>query len=348
MVSRDASPLVSVVVPNFNGAKFLETCLTSLEQQTFKDFELLIVDNASEDNSLEIVRRKAPSALVVRQSRNTGFAAAANAGIRSARGEWIAALNNDTEVAHTWLEELYAATSRHPLADFFASRILDFVDRKKIYSAGDCFLRIGVGYRRGQEMPDGDGYHEEIKIFSACGCGALYRKSTLEAFGGFDERFFAYLEDVDLGLRLQAAGMQGYYVPSAVLYHRGGGTSGGEFSPLAVRLLSRNSILLLIKNIPYWILARCGLRILARQASWLIRVLAHLRLGSYLRGLAGILPLIPSMLRERASQRKYWKESPNRLWETILDSEALARRDYQAHPIPSPSRFLSWYFERFR
>jgi GT2 family glycosyltransferase len=104
------------------------------------------------------------------------------------------------------------AIQTHTEADFFACRILDFGDPGRLYSAGDCFLRAGVGYRRGQEQWDREEFHQECEIFSASGCAALYRKSALEMTGGFDERFFAYLEDVDLGLRLQSAGCRGCVV----------------------------------------------------------------------------------------------------------------------------------------
>jgi GT2 family glycosyltransferase len=339
------SPLISVVIPNFNGAAHLENCLRSLVLQTYGRGEIIVVDNGSRDASLAVVRRVAPQARILALDRNVGFAGAVNRGIEAAHGDWIAVLNNDTEAAPDWLAECARGIERHPEAGFFACRILDFGQRDRIYSAGDCFLRFGVGYRRGQEQRDGAEYAAELPVFGACGCAALLSKSTLESAHGYDEDFFAYLEDVDLALRLQAAGARGYYLPAAAVYHVGGATSGGEFAPLAVRLRTRNAILLLLKCLPVSILARCAPFIAAGQAAWLIRVLRRHRLLSYLRGLAGVFPLMPRMLARRRSLRPLWKESGHNLWPAILESEMLARRDFR-HAGPEQSRLLSWYFRK--
>jgi GT2 family glycosyltransferase len=338
--------LISIVIPNYNGAACLEICLHSLLPQLDDQAELLVVDNASSDHSIETIRRLAPQARILPQARNLGFAAAVNQGIRAAQGEWIAVLNNDTEVAADWLAACVAAIERHPEASFLACRILDYHHRDRVYSAGDCFLRAGLGYRRGQEQPDGEEYGRETPIFSACGCAALYRKTALEAAQGYDEHFFAYLEDVDLGLRLQAAGALGYYVPGARVYHLGGATSGGEFAPLVVRLGTRNAILLLLKSIPGRILLRCIPMILAGQAFWFGRAVVHGRLLSYLRGLAGIFPLLPVMLGRRRDLRRLWRSAGPRLWRSILESEKLARQDFLPHR-ERRSHFLAWYFRWF-
>ena len=346
MVSRETI-LISVVIPNYNGSAFLETCLKSLERQTYRGFEVVFVDNASQDDSLEIVRRLAPWAVILEQSQNLGFSGGVNAGVRVAHGEWIAVLNNDTEASEDWLEECLAALERHPAVSFLACRILDFRDRRLLYSAGDCFLRTGIGYRRGHGQIDAPAYQREAEIFSACGCAALYRKSALEAAGGFDQKFFAYMEDVDLALRMQAAGAHGYYVPHAVVFHLGGGTSGGESSRLTVRLHTRNSVLLLLQSVPAVIVWRCLPMIVLGQAAWLARVVARGRLLSYLRGLAGVLPLLPSALDRRRPMRALWRKSRNDLWRGILKSENLARMDFPARNPDHPSTFLHWYFRLF-
>ncbi len=346
MTPLPGSPHISVVIPNYNGAACLEDCLQSLMRQVDARAEVLVVDNASRDASVEIVRRLAPQARILPQEQNLGFAAAINLGVRSARGEWIAVLNNDTEVAPDWLAECLAAIERHPDASFLACRILDYRNRDRIYSAGDCFLRAGIGYRRGQEQPDGPEYQREVPVFAACGCAGLYRRTVLEAAGGYDERFFAYLEDVDLGLRLQAGGALGYYVPQARVFHLGGATSGGEFAPLAVRLRTRNALLLLIRSVPGSILFRCLPMILAGQISWLGRAAFHGRLWSYLRGLAGALILSPLMFRSRRDMRRLWRQAGNRLWLSILESENLARRDFAPEGTRT-SHFLAWYFRMF-
>jgi GT2 family glycosyltransferase len=344
MISSAESHLISIIIPNHNGTPCLEACLQSLQRQDYHATELLVVDNASEDESLEVIRRTAPQAVVLRQAQNLGFAGAVNAGLRLARGEWIAVLNNDTEVAADWLFECMAAAERHPDAGFLACHILDFHKRDSVYSAGDCFLRAGIGYRRGQELADSEDYQQDREIFSACGCAALYRREIFEKAGGYEDRFFAYLEDIDLGLRLQASGCRGYYVSRARVYHLGGMTSGGEFSPLAVRLRTRNALLLLLKSLPLRFLFRCAPMIMAAQLVWLARVFARARFWSYLRGLGEAVVLAPPMLSKRTQLRPFWRRDSDRLWQAILESESLARKDFSGKAGQSVSTFLKWYF----
>jgi GT2 family glycosyltransferase len=338
-------PLISVVIPNYNGSGFLENCLRSLLAQTYQRTEIVVVDNASQDASGKVVESVAPKATLLKMDRNLGFAGAVNAGIRHSHGEWVAVLNNDTVAHPEWLAECARAIAGHPDAVFFACRILDLADRTKIYSAGDCYLRAGIGYRRGQDQKEREEFRREGPIFAACGCAALYSRQALETTGGFDDRFFAYLEDVDLGLRLQVNGYHGYYLPRAEVCHHGSGTSGGEFSTFSVQMRTRNSVLLLLKSLPGKVLLRCLPMIALAQVSWLLRVFAHMRLGSYLRGLGGALRLAPAMIRERARLRPAWRQSGAHLWQEILKSESLARNDFSGDR--GDSKFLKWYFRLF-
>jgi len=347
MDSTTNLPLISIVIPNFNGARYLENCLRSLQSQTHTKIEIVVVDNASEDNSAAMIQAVAPEAILLQQTRNLGFAGGADAGIRACHGEWIAVLNNDAEAARDWLAECVHAIHRHPDAAFLAGKILEFSNRRRLFSAGDCYLRAGIGYRRGQEQQDGINFQEECEIFSASGCAALYRRDVLAKMEGYDEDFFAYLEDVDLGLRLQAAGYRGYYVPRAEVYHYGAATSGGEFSPLAVRLRTRNSLLLLFKSVPAMIVLRCLPMIFAAQASWGLRAIAHRRLASYIKGLGGAFFLAPSMIMKRSTLRPYWRKSRREFWQRILQSESLARTDFNSEETKPISLFLHWYFRLF-
>jgi GT2 family glycosyltransferase len=346
MNSTTNLPLISVIIPNHNRAAFLANCLRSLHSQNYPYTEIIVVDNASQDESLEVARTVFPTAILISNNRNLGFAGGVNTGIRSALGDWVAVLNNDTEVAENWLFECARAIEDHPDAGFFACRILQFSDPHRVYSAGDCYLRAGIGYRRGQDLQDREDFRRERRIFSASGCAALYRKEILEDLGGFDDRFFAYLEDVDLGLRLQSAGYHGYYLPRAEVFHHGGATSGGEFSQMAVRLRTRNSLLLLLKSTPWRFLVRCFPMILLAQLWWMFRVLAHHRVGSYLRGIAEACLLVPAMIRDRAKMRPSWKSSMRGVWEEILNSESLAHEDFVAGSEQS-SVFLKYYFRLF-
>jgi GT2 family glycosyltransferase len=346
MNASAAQPLISVVIPNYNGAAFLEACLASLLRQTYSNREILVVDNGSRDASVEIIRRVAPQARVLLLQRNLGFAGGVNAGVRVATGDWIAVLNNDTEAAPDWLEQFVSALARYPQAAFLACRILDFEERNVLYSAGDCFLRSGIGYRRGQGRRDGVAYHRDVEIFSAGGCACLYRKAVLLEANGYDENFFAYLEDVDLGMRLVAAGYRGNYVSQAVVFHRGGATSGGEFSSLTVRLRTRNALLLL-KNFPHGSIWRWWPIVLAGQLVWLARVLAHGKLWSYLVGLGSVVAKIAVIFRGRRWMKLLGSGASYRLRAAILASESLARRDFNSSLDEQSSAFLKWYFRFF-
>ena len=347
MNSTSNLPLISIIIPNYNGSRYLENCLKSLRSQTYGRTEIVVVDNDSEDESITIARSVAPEATVLVQNQNLGFAGGVNAGIRFSRGDWIAVLNNDTEATPEWLSECVRAIQDHPDASFLACRILSLADRNRIYSAGDCFFRAGIGYRRGQEQKDHEEFRQECEIFSASGCAGLYRREVLNSAEGFDERFFAYLEDVDLGLRLQAKGCRGYYVPAAKIYHRGAGTSGGEFSPLAVRLRTRNSLLLLLKSLPGTIFLRCLPMIIFAQLSWLLRVIVHQQLMNYMKGLVNTFSLAPAMIKERPKMHPYWRSSGGQLWRRILQSESLVRKEIKSVPAERVSLFLKWYFRLF-
>jgi len=346
MNSTTNLPLISIIIPNHNGAKYLSDCLQSLRSQTFRNSEIIVVDNASSDESLRVAQSFECS--LIQNSSNLGFAGAVNRGIHRARGEWVVVLNNDTELPPDWLAECVRGIESHAEAVFFACKIMDFTDHSRLFSAGDCYLRAGIGYRRGQELADRPEFSRECRIFSASGCAALYRRDILLELGGFDERFFAYLEDVDLGLRIQAAGYCGFYLPRAKVYHVGAGTSGGEFSALAVRLRTRNSLLLLTKSVPASFLLRCLPMIAYMQFSWTARVIAHWQPGSYLRGLIEALIAVPAMVRARARMRAAWKMAKQRLWQEILDSEHQARADFSEEIKESRSIFLRWYFRVFR
>jgi GT2 family glycosyltransferase len=336
-------PQITVVIPNYNGAGFLERCLRSLREQSVAPSGIILVDNGSTDASLDIAVRVAPDARVLSLASNKGFAGAVNEGLRAATTDWVAVLNNDTETDPQWIAACHAAIRRHPDAAFLACRIHDDRRRKVLYSAGDCLLRAGIGYRLGQDQTVRADHLEECEVFAACGCAALYRRAALEAVGGFDERYFAYLEDVELGMRFQSWGHQGWYVPEAIVYHVGGGTSGGEFSELAVRLRTRNS-LILARSLPDALFWRWLPMIALAQAFWAARALAHGRLGSYA---AGIAEWLHSSGSPAPGTREAVFRSAGAFRRAVLASEDRARRDVRLGRGEYRSSFLNWYFRLF-
>jgi len=250
-----AQAQVSVVILNWNGLRYLERCLTSLQAQTFTDFEVILVDNGSTDGSVEWVRERFPQVRLICNESNAGFAAGNNQAIRASQAEYLVTLNNDTHVEPDWLGALVGAVEGEPSVGMCASKML-FADRPEtINSTGISLDPVGIAWdRRGGEPDDapeaGDAAEAGlVEIFGPCAGAALYRRAMLEQVGLFDEGFFAYLEDADLAWRARLAGWRCMYVPKARVYHVHSAT-GREGSPFKSRLLGRNKVWTIAKNYP--------------------------------------------------------------------------------------------------
>ncbi len=240
---------ISLVIPNFNGAHWLRTCLDSLLCQTHPADEIIVVDDASTDDSVALVRQHYPQVKLIVRETNGGFCATANDGLRAARGDLIALLNNDTECDSRWLAALSTATEANPKIGIGASKLLFFDQRNRVNSAG-LFLRVdGVGRDIGFNQLDGDEFSHARFVFGASGGAAIYRRELLEEIGLFDEDFYAYAEDLDLSFRAQLRGWACLFMPSAIVYHRVGATYAIE-SAIKVYHSSRNMLTVLIKNLP--------------------------------------------------------------------------------------------------
>ena len=261
-------PLFSVVIPNWNGAHHLPVCLDALRGQTYPRVEVIVVDNNSADGSLALLDREYPEVKVLPLPENRGYAGGVNAGITVAGGEILVVLNNDTEADPRWLEELWAALERHPEAGSATSKILLFDQRRIINSAGDLYGVDGIPVNRGVWEEDRGQFDQEEPVFSPCGGACALRRSMLDDLaskgqqGPFDEDFFAYCEDVDLGWRAQLAGYTCIYVPTAVVYHRLSATGGGK---IASYYTGRNFLYVLVKNYPSSLFKRHWRRVLLAQ-----------------------------------------------------------------------------------
>jgi hypothetical protein len=291
---------VAVVIPNWNTREFLGVCLASLRRQTFGDFETILVDSASTDGSVEFVNENFPETRTIALPENQGFSGAVNAGIEASDAELVVLLNNDTEQDPGWLAALVRAADTHPEAGLFASKLVDFGDRRLLDGAGDALRRSGLPYRLGHGEMDRGQFGSEEFVFGACAAAALYRRSVLAEVGLFDEDFFAYCEDGDLSFRAQLAGHRCLYVPDSVVYHVGGASTGGKRSPTAIRLGTRNGLLLLSKNLPRPLVWGFLPSILLGQILRLLVVsLSSGGLRAHLAGLAEAWRLLPKMLDKR-------------------------------------------------
>jgi GT2 family glycosyltransferase len=295
---------VTVVIPNWNGERFLSLCLGSLREQTFEDFEVVLVDNGSNDNSVAFVDHNFPEVRVLSLGENKGFSAAVNAGIEASHAEYVALLNNDTETDPRWLHELVLAAEAYPEAGLFASKMVDFNDRHVLDGAGDALRRSGLPLRLGHGEPDRGQYDQTTSVFGACAGAALYRREMLDDIGLFDEDFFANCEDGDLSFRAQLAGYRCRYAPEAVIYHVGSATFGVR-SQTATRLGTRNSLCLLVKNLPTPLVPGLLPFVVAGQLSRLVVTASTSTLRAHLEGLAGALRLLPLMLKKRREIQKH-------------------------------------------
>jgi GT2 family glycosyltransferase len=295
--STTPSP-VSVVLPNWNGRAWLPGCLESLRRQLLPAAEVLVIDNGSGDGSLDYLRSEHETVRVHALKRNTGFAHAANVGLAAARSEFVALINTDVVLEEDWLERMESALRGRPDVASVACKMLWLGDRTRVYDAGDILRRDGACEQRGRFARDDGRWDARGEVFGPCAGAALYRRSVVLSAGGFDERYFAYLEDVDLALRLRLGGWSCVYEPVVAL-HAGEGSSaqltGGHH-----RLVTRNTLFLIAKSFP----ARWLPWVAYRQLAWAWHALRERRMAAHLAGLCAVLPLMPAALRERDRLRR--------------------------------------------
>ena len=286
---------VSVVIPNYNGIAYLDGVLASLEHQTIKDFEVIVVDNGSTDGSTSFIDANYPWVHVIGLSDNFGFSKADNEGIYASRAPYVLLLNNDTEVETDFVEEMLSAIKRHKKAFSCSARMIQFFDRDKLDDAGNYYNALGWAFARGKGR-DIHTYEKEEKIFAACAGAAIYRKKIFEKIGYFDEEHFAYLEDTDVGYRARIYGYENWYAPKAKVYHVGSGTSGSRYNQFKTRYSSRNNVYLIYKNMP---ILQIILNLPLLACGFAIKILFFFMKGMGREYLAGIKNGIQISKRER-------------------------------------------------
>ncbi|TGU70221.1 glycosyltransferase family 2 protein [Geomonas terrae] len=241
---------VSIIIVNWNGLVHLPECLDSLAAQSFKDFEVIVVDNGSSDGSVAYLEGR-PEVRLVALKENKGFADGNNAALPFARGEYLVTLNNDTKAEPDWLEKLVSVAEAHPDAGMVGCRILSYQEPERVDSLGMavCLDGMSRGNSRGRRFAEvSPAAAPEILFPSAC--VALYRRAMIDEIGFFDGDFFAYCEDTDLGLRGRVAGWRAVLARDAVVYHKYSMT-GGALSPFKLYLVERNHFYAALKNLPF-------------------------------------------------------------------------------------------------
>ncbi len=329
-----------MVIVNWNRKDLLRACLNSLAAQTFSDFEVVVVDNGSDDGSSVLVREIASSfprpIRLLENRENLGFCAANNQGFAVSQSEYVALLNNDAEADPGWLEALHEAIRVKPDVGesdvgMVASKILVWEDPRIIDKCGHLIYPDGQNRGRGSGQVDKGQFNRQEEVLWPDGCAALYRRAMLDEVGGFDEEFFAYADDAELGLRGRIAGWNCLYAPGAVVRHHRGATLGLG-SARRLTLIERNRVLLVVKLFPWNLLWANGAYHLVRIGAGMAAALrgkGEIRrypgpkgkltaATALIKGTLSALPLIPSMIRKRRAFRSKHRLSPKQVKRLLL------------------------------
>ena len=320
----------TLIIVNWNSWDILSQCLEKLKSQTFQNFNVMVIDNASNHSVPNGLLSRYPNATLIQNQFNRGFAAANNQAISLTRdSEWVVLLNPDAFPESNWLQQLIDAAEKNPDYAMFASRQLMDANCHLLDGDGDVYHISGLVWREGHGKKMNDAVRESHEVFSPCAAAALYRRDALISAGGFDEKFFCYIEDVDLGFRLRLMGYRCLLIPSAVVHHIGSATSGGQQSDFAVYHGHRNLVWTYMKNMPGWLFWACLPLHLAMN---LVTVLVFVWRGQgrvILRAKRDALLGLPKMWRKRQEIQKRRVVSIGEIWRA-LDKRILGRYDSQA------------------
>jgi GT2 family glycosyltransferase len=292
-------PGVTAVVLNYCGRRLLEVVLPSLVAQTYEALEIVVVDDASTDDSLAYLAREWPRVRVVANPVNVGVSAALNLAVDASTTPLVALLNSDLELEPDWTSEMVRALIQTPDAASAACKLRNYHRRAELDGAGDLITTRGTARSRGQGEEDSGQFDRPESVVAPTAGAALYRRDAFGLVGPFDETFRAYYEDVDWGLRAQLAGLRCVYVPSAVAYHMGSATTGGTGNPVVYGLLRRNHVAVVVKDFPASVLLRHLPGILHHQLGGLVLSARTGRLGLHLRALGDAAVALPGWLRSR-------------------------------------------------
>lgn len=334
MAAEPRAITVSAVIPNMDRADLLARALRSLFAQRLPqhvELEAIVVDNGSRDNSAEVASELGARAVLL--GSNHGVSRALNIGIEAGQGEWVALLNNDVDLAPNWLARMLSGAVRSG-AWFATGKVFDASRRHLLDGAGDAVCRGGAAWRLGSGRPDGSEYSKRRPTFFPSATAALFRREFFDRAGLFDESFFAYLEDVDLGMRAATSDLRGVYLPEAVAWHLGSET-GGRWSERSVTWITRHQILLLAKHYSGDMLLRFARPVGAVQVLWAALAMSRGRSRSWLRGVA------LGLADWRARRHKTSGPGAERLANALLAGESEIRALQERSGWDT---FWRWYF----
>ncbi len=326
-------PEISVIIVNWNGEYFLPECLSALTKQTFQDFETILVDNCSEDGSVEFMRRQFPNVKLLALPDNRGFTGGNIAAYEEAKGELIVLLNNDTEAHPQWLEQIHTASATYPKAGSFASKMMYFDERDRVENCGFDLGIAGTTLDLGREELDGPEWAHPRAVFGACGGAAAYRRSMLDEIGFLDPGFFLIYEDVDLGFRAQLRGYECVYIPGAIVYHRYR-TSIAKAPARQVFFSQRNIEFVYLKNMPLGLIFQAAPERLIYELGSAVYFARRGHSFAFLQAKLEAVKCLPRILRQRRKIQQGRKATSSQL--KAIMRKSLLLHKWKKFCSPSP------------
>ncbi len=339
---------VTIAIPSLHRPDLTSRCIEFIQKQTLPAdaWEVIIIENDARAG------KTLPDPLPSNTRRielpdNEGTTGSINRAVEATESQYILLLNNDIELDPDYIEKLVRVLDADPKLGFATGKLLRATQRTHLDGAGDAMLMAGAGYRLGNLDPDLGQFDQAVPVLSGCGAAVLYRRETFVDCGGLDLEFFAYLDDLDLGLRAQLLGFSGMYLPDAVAYHIGSATFGETLHPRVIEYLTRNQIYLLVKNYPRPVLGQLLPRIAVYQWMWLLFALRNRALGAYLRGLIGGFRGMAKMRAKHREVLAHRRINDGEFLSRLHDSERQVYDWHQSRPSRDRSALLNFYFRIF-
>jgi GT2 family glycosyltransferase len=339
---------VTIIIPALHRPELTQRCIEFIQQQTLPraQWEIVVVENEAGSNGI------LPDPLPENTTRielptNEGTTGSINRAVAATSSRYLLLLNNDIELEPNYLEVLVRTLEGDPRLGFAAGKLMSAKMRTHLDGAGDAMLIAGGAYRLGSMDEDRGQFDQPMPILTGCGAAVLYRREAFEKCGGLDADFFAYLDDIDLGLRAHLVGYGGIYVPQAVAYHIGSATLGAVVHPRILEYVTRNQLWILAKDYPPALRSRYWRRILVFQALWFGYVVRNRGLGAYLRGIRGAMAKLPGMRRKRAELATRKRISDADFDRLLRESERQVWEWHSSRPPEAQSGLLKRYFRVF-
>ncbi len=339
---------VTIAIPSLHRPDLTSRCIEFIQEQTLPAdaWEVIVIENEAQSD--KILPDPLPSnTRRVELPDNEGTTGSINRAVAGTESQYVLLLNNDIELQPDYVEKLVSALDADPTLGFATGKLRRATQRTHLDGAGDAMLVAGAGYRLGNLDPDIGQFDQAEPVIAGCGAAVLYRREALVSCGGLDLEFFAYLDDLDLGLRAHLLGFSGLYRPVAVAYHIGSATFGDTLHPRVIEYLTRNQIYLLVKDYPRPVLRRLLPNILLYQGMWLLFALRNRALGAYLRGLIGALRGWGNMRTKHRDLMSKRQITDAEFLTRLRESERQIYKWHQSRPPQDRSALLNFYFRIF-